>query len=63
MGGEEAQSMEEMGEEHHPLMGPRGGDELPLFGEPHRVVDVGSLESGFLQISEGVPEGSDGLVS
>ena len=22
--------MEEMGDEHHPLMGPRGGDELPL---------------------------------
>ena len=24
----EAQSAEEMGEEHHPLMGPRGGDEI-----------------------------------
>ena len=28
----EAQSAEEMGEEHHPLMGPRSGDELPLLG-------------------------------
>ena len=28
----EAQSAEEMGEEHHPLMGPRGGDELPSSG-------------------------------
>ena len=34
----EAQSAEEMGEEHHPLMGPRGGDELPLFGKPVRNV-------------------------
>ena len=30
----EAQSAEEMGEEHHPLMGPGGGDELPLVGQP-----------------------------
>ena len=34
----EAQSAEEMGEEHHPLMGTRGGDELPLFGKPVRNV-------------------------
>ena len=34
----ESQSAEEMGEEHHPLMGPRGGDELPLFGKPVRNV-------------------------
>ena len=34
----EAQSAEEMGEEHHPLMGPGGGDELPLFGKPVRDV-------------------------
>ena len=27
-----AQSAEEMGEERHPLMGPRGGDELPFSG-------------------------------
>ena len=26
--------MKEMGEEHHPLMGPWGGDELPLIWEP-----------------------------
>ena len=34
----EAQSAKEMGEEHHPLMGPRGGDELSLFGKPVRNV-------------------------
>ena len=34
----EAQSAEEMGEEHHPLMGPRGGDELPLIWKPVRDV-------------------------
>ena len=34
----EAQSVEEMREEHHPLMGPRGGDELPLFDKPLRDV-------------------------
>src|SRR4051812_45462457 len=34
----EAQSAEEMGEEHHPLTGPWGGDELPLFGKPVRDV-------------------------
>ena len=28
----EAKSAEEMGEEHHPLMGPGGGDELPPSG-------------------------------
>ena len=30
----EAQSAEEMGKEYYPLMGPRGGDELSLVGEP-----------------------------
>ena len=30
----EAQSAEEMGKEYYPLMGPGGGDELPLVGEP-----------------------------
>ena len=34
----EAQSAEEMSEKHHPLIGPRGGDELPLFGKPVRNV-------------------------
>ena len=43
----EAQSMEEMGEEHHPLMGPRGGDELPLFGKP--VCNVVRQVSGLPQ--------------
>ena len=42
----EAQSAEEVGEEHHPLMGPRGGDELPLFGKPVR--DVLGQVSAFL---------------
>ena len=34
----EAQSTEEMGKEYYPLMGPGGGDELPLVGEPVRDV-------------------------
>ena len=34
-----AQSVEEMGEKYDPLMGPRGGDELPLIWKPvHNVV-------------------------
>ena len=34
----EAQSAEEMGKENYPLMGPGGGDELSLVGEPMRDV-------------------------
>ena len=34
----ETQSAEEMGEEHHPLMGPRGRDELPPVGKLVRNV-------------------------
>ena len=33
-----SQSVEEMGEKHDPLMGPRGGGELPLLGKPVRDV-------------------------
>ncbi len=44
----ESQSVEEMGEEHHPLMGPRGGDELPLLGESVR--DVIRQVSGLPQL-------------
>lgn len=29
-----AQSAEEVGKEHYPLMGPWGGEELPLFRKP-----------------------------
>ena len=36
----EAQSAEEMGKEHHPLMGPGGGDELPLVSKLVRNVIV-----------------------
>ena len=43
----EAQSAEEMGKEYHPLMGPGGGDELPLVGEPVR--DVAGQVSGAAQ--------------
>ena len=32
----EAQSGEEMGKKYYPLMGPGGGDELSLVGEPMR---------------------------
>ena len=38
----ESRSAEEMGKEHYPLMGPGGGDELPLFWEPVRD-DVGQV--------------------
>ena len=34
----EAQSAEEMGKKYYPLMGPGGGDELSLVGEPMRDV-------------------------
>ena len=42
------QVREEMGEEHHPLMGPGGGDELPLVGELMR--DVVGQVSGLPQL-------------
>ena len=37
-----AQSMEEVGKEHYPLMGPWGGEELRLFRKPVRDV-IGQL--------------------
>ena len=43
-----AQSAEEMGEKHDPLMGPGGGDELPLIWEPVR--DVVGQVSDFPQL-------------
>ena len=48
----EAQSAEEMGEKYHPLMGPGGGDELPLIWEPVRDV-VGQVSGSpqFLDVS------------
>ena len=42
-----AQSAEEVGEENNPLMGPGGGDELPLVGQPMR--DVAGKVSGATQ--------------
>ena len=44
----EAQSAEEMGKEYHPLMGPGGGDGLPLVGEPVR--DIAGQISGAAQL-------------
>ena len=44
----EAQSAEEMGKEYYPLMGPGGGDELSLVGEPMR--DVAGQVSGAAQL-------------
>ena len=44
----EAQSAEEMGKEYYPLMGPGGGDELPLVGE--LVRDVAGQISGDVQL-------------
>ena len=48
----ESQSAEEMGEKYDPLMGPRGGDELPLIWEPVRDV-VGQVSGSpqFLDVS------------
>ena len=43
-----AQSTEEMGEEYHPLMGPRGGDELPFIWKPVR--DIVRQVSGLPQL-------------
>src|SRR3954465_5746975 len=42
-----AQSAEEVGKEHNPLMGPWGGEELPLFGK--LVRDVVRQVSGLPQ--------------
>ena len=48
----ESQSAEEMGEEYYPLMGPGGGDELPLIWEPVRdVVEQVSDSPQFLDVS------------
>ena len=44
----EAQSAEEMGKKHYPLMGTGGGDELSLVGEPMR--DVAGQVSGVVQL-------------
>ena len=44
----EAQSAEEMGKKYYPLMGPGGGDELSLVGEPVR--DVAGQISGDAQL-------------
>ena len=44
----EAQSAEEMGKKYYPLMGPGGGDELSLVGEP--VCDVAGQISGAAQL-------------
>ena len=46
-GWRESQSAKEMGEEYYPLMGPGGGDELPLIWEPVR--DVPGQVSGAAQ--------------
>ena len=44
----EAQSTEEVGKEYDPLMGPGGGDELPLIGQS--VHDVAGKVSGAAQL-------------
>ena len=48
MGEEENPAVEEMGEKYNPLMGPRGGDELPLIWKPVR--DVVRQVSGLPQL-------------
>ena len=42
------QSAEEVKEKYYPLMGPWGGDELPLVGEP--MCDVAGQISGAAQL-------------
>ena len=49
----EAQSAKEMGKEYYPLMGPGGGDELSLVGEPTR--DVAGQVSGAAQLLDMPP--------
>ena len=44
----EAQSAEEMGKKYYPLMGPGGGNELSLVGEPVR--DVAGQVSSVAQL-------------
>ena len=46
----EAQSAEEVGKEYDPLMGPGGGDELPLVGQPVR--DIAGKVSGAAQFCD-----------
>src|SRR3954464_1406561 len=47
-----AQSAEEVGKEHYPLMGTWGGEELPLFGKPVRdVVRQVSVLPQFFDVS------------
>ena len=46
----EAQSAEEVGKEYDPLMGPGGGDELPLVWQPVR--DVAGKVSGAAQFCD-----------
>ena len=46
----EAQSVEEMGKEYHPLMGPGGGDELPLVGQ--LVRNIAGKVSGAAQLCD-----------
>ena len=58
MGGEESQSTEEMGEEHYPLMGPGGGDELPLIWEPVRDV-VGQVSGSPQLLDVSLRDGGD----
>ena len=45
-----AQSAEEVGKENNPLMGPGGGDELPLIGQPMR--DIAGKVSGAAQLGD-----------
>ena len=54
----EAQSAEEMGEKHDPLMGPGGGDELPLIWEPVRDV-FGQVFSSSQLLDVSLRDGGD----
>ena len=54
----ESQSAEEMGEEYYPLMGPGGGDELPLIWEPVRDV-VGQVSGSPQLLDVSLRDGGD----
>ena len=54
----ESQSAEEMGKEHYPLVGPGGGDELPLIWEPTRDV-VGQVSGSPQLLDVSLRDGGD----
>ena len=54
----ESQSTEEIGKEHYPLMGPGGGEELPLIWESVRDV-VGQVSGSPQLLDVSLRDGGD----